>query len=220
MKKNRDNTKKKDHDLQKAFGITDRVSYRGVFICFLSLISMLISLAFWKNDKGELFRWIGLSSFFMAFVGVIMGFVSQSANLYVQHIARKSGKGPDFFKEYQRPSLFRQIVKHFPPAQCTTAPRFHTNVRSNARAYRSAPRPAFAHASNSSRGSRRSPNGNGGDSDGDPPEPPPHAVHRVRRPHSVSKAVPLPYFTVTVAFSTYPRLLAHALMQATEMYLI
>jgi len=158
---------KSEQNLKRSFQVTYNAATIGVIVCLLSLVLTGVSLKLWKDTGVDWYRDIGLASFGMAFVGIITGFACQSVNLYVQHVARKSGKKPDFFKEYQRPSIFRQIIRRF-PAGLRMRPVRTARPRNNVRAYRRAARSTFAFASISPR--------NSDDPDsGDPPEPTPPA---------------------------------------------
>ena len=137
---------KQNQNLKKAFCVTYNFATVGVIACALLLVFTGVSLKLWQDINAEWFRCVGLTSFGLAFISIMLGFVSQNANLYVQHIARKSGNGTNFFRQYQHPSLLRQIVRHFSSRQ-HVKPARAPHARMNARSYRRAPRPAFAYAS-------------------------------------------------------------------------
>ena len=161
---------KENRDLKKTFSTTYNTATAGAITCFLSLVITAVSLKLWLETEVELYRIIGLASLGVAFVSITAGFLSQSVNQYVQYDARKRGKGPNFFRECQGPSLIGQIAGHFTTGRSVTSAKIIRH-RLNARSYRRAPRPMFAHVQHSSRASKYS-----GDSDsGDPPEPLPTA---------------------------------------------
>ena len=169
MRENRVAMVKKDQNLKTAFRITYSSATVGVIACALLLVFTGVSLKLWKDINLEWFRYVGLTSFGLAFISIMLGFVSQNANLYVQHIARKSGKGTNFFRQCQHPSLLRQIVRRFPSRQ-QAKPARAPHARMNARSYRRAPRSAFTYASCSGHSC------NGGDPDPESPSKPLHTV--------------------------------------------
>ena len=171
MKERQNDTETKDQRLKKSFRTTYSIANIGVIICLLSLLLTGLSLKLWQNTGAEWCRYAGLASLGMAFVGILVGFMSQSANQVIQRRARKSGKGPDFFKECQRPSPFSQIVSRFSAGQRVKPTRIirpRTYVRSNHRA----PRFAYARASHSSRGSSDDSGSSGDPDSGNPLERP------------------------------------------------
>ncbi len=205
MKEKQNNTETKDQRLKRTFYTTRIISTNGVKSCLLSLLIMVLSLLLWQETRAEWSRYVGLASLVMAFASILVGWVSESANQIVQHRARKSGKGPDFFKECQCPSPFRQIVSHFSVGQRvkpTKIIRPRSHVRSNHRA----PRPAFACASHSSRG-----NDDDSGSSGDPDSGNPSEQLRLSpAPQKPSVAAAFQSNNI-FTFRGVPRLMAHVL---------
>lgn len=161
--------------------MTSSTSFWGIVICLCSFIIALSCVAYFGKTGAEWSRWIGLVSFALAFASVLVGFTGETANQIVRHVAHKNGRGPAFFRQYERPSLCRQIIIRF-SVKGKAKPVRMIRLRSNVRSYNRASRPAFAGVSDSSKGD------SGNSASGDPPEPPQNTTPRVLQPHSLRKS--------------------------------
>lgn len=168
----------RDRILRKVFLASDRLSRRGLSICFWLLVFTAVAAMLWRVTDIALLRYVGPVLFLLALAGMTTAFAAQSTNQLVRHIARKNGRGSDFFKRDDRASVFNGAAKHLSDRRHTLALR----PRTNARSHRRTSRPAFAHASNASATSE----GGSGDSDSDGPRE--HRLPAVRFQHPAKQS--------------------------------
>jgi hypothetical protein len=198
--------------LGKAFGITGPASNKAISASVFLFIGFLSFLAIWKTTGINWTRYAGAGCFLASLAACAIAFAAQTASQVIRAAeykrAKVDGGKPREFKE-EAPGFAKIIAKCFRASgrskdngkTCAksypvrdAAARAHTH--NNARTYRRASRPSFAHASSSPEGEGS--DGSGDSDPGDPPEQenhvtPPDSSEQPNRQHHPWRSPGMPW---------------------------
>jgi hypothetical protein len=178
---------KSDARLKKSFRLTSNTSNAGFIEWCVLVVTMLLCLSLWKVTGVQWLLFAGTASLLLAVPGIILAFAAETVTQVVRLIAKLAGKGRDFFREEEKEcSLSKAAAECYGfvkrvfnqdrnEAKCgynrhEVKDTLNRRAGNNARSYRRASRPAFAHSSGDG-------GDDSGDSDsGDPPEPSRHTA--------------------------------------------
>jgi hypothetical protein len=161
-----------DSCLKKVFSITAPLSNKAFVAWFWLFIAFVVFLVIWKITGFSWARYAGIASFALSTVSIAVAFLAQTGSQGVRCAAfakaKIRGGRPLAFREAS-PDFTKLIRKYFHTSKTTENVTRNVHAHTNARSYRHASRPTFAHAS-SSPGGDGSDDGSGDSDSGDPPE--------------------------------------------------